>query len=192
MKRKGRRVRRLIILLAIILLILIAIIVILNVVYKNRDARAEFNDMKVETYAQMSQTMYMPNGIHALNQEYDGSIDLDDFYTNIFDFYNLAMDISKLKDKKIEKYYEKNENQLREVMGVTSLEEFKEIAQYISKYGELETFTSATIDVNSFKKQSRFLCFKMNFAFDSSKILEFDVMLRKFPAANVAYYDIVK
>ena len=77
-------------------------------------------------------------------------------------------------------------------MNITSLEEFKTIVNYVSQYGVLETFSSATIDTESFDSQSRFLCFKMNFAFDTTKVLNFDVMLRRYKSSNVAYFDIAK
>lgn len=192
MKRKKRKIRKLITILIAILIVLLIIIAVFLIKEKNENYKVEYNKMKAETYAQMSQTMYFPNGIHQLNTEYDGNVDLDEFYESIYDFYHIIMEMSELKEKKVEKYYENNLNRIKEVMNITSLEEFKTIVNYVSQYGELETFSSATIDTESFDSQSRFLCFKMNFAFDTTKVLNFDVMLRRYKSSNVAYFDIAK
>lgn len=192
MKRKKRKIRKLITILIAILIVLLIIIAVFLIKEKNENYKVEYNKMKAETYAQMSQTMYFPNGIHQLNTEYDGNVDLDEFYESIYDFYHIIMEMSELKEKKVEKYYENNLNRIKEVMNITSLEEFKTIVNYVSQYGALETFSSATIDTESFDSQSRFLCFKMNFAFDTTKVLNFDVMLRRYKSSNVAYFDIAK
>lgn len=192
MKRKKRKIRKLITILIAILIVLLIIIAVFLIKEKNENYKVEYNKMKAETYAQMSQTMYFPNGIHQLNSEYDGNVDLDEFYESIYDFYHIIMEMSELKEKKVEKYYENNLNRIKEVMNITSLEEFKTIVNYVSQYGALETFSSATIDTESFNSQSRFLCFKMNFAFDTTKVLNFDVMLRRYKSSNVAYFDIAK
>lgn len=192
MKRKKRKIRKLITILIAILIVLLIIIAVFLIKEKNENYKVEYNKMKAETYAQMSQTMYFPNGIHQLNAEYDGNVDLDEFYESIYDFYHIIMEMSELKEKKVEKYYENNLNRIKEVMNITSLEEFKTIVNYVSQYGALETFSSATIDTESFDSQSRFLCFKMNFAFDTTKVLNFDVMLRRYKSSNVAYFDIAK
>ena len=96
-----------------IILIIVLLAYVMLVVLNKSDYRTELNERKLEVYEELQEEMYMPNGIFDLKQNYEGNQDLEDFYKNIKNFYELVIEISKLKEEKIEEYYQENKKYRR-------------------------------------------------------------------------------
>lgn len=181
---KKKYIKRIIIILVILIIILYLAI---NLI-KKQDYRAEFNKKELEVYAEMQKEMYMPNGMFLLKQNYIGNQDLKEFYINLKEVYEELIKISKVDENKIENYYQKESARLKNLLGISNLEDFEKFANYSKKHGKLEKFLSADIDTESFKKLSNYLKFEITFKFDENKELKYEVKLMNNSSNGLARY----
>ena len=190
--KKQEKVKKIIPILVCVLVAIAIIAYIVFVIFNKSDYRLEYNDMKVETLKEMEKEMYMPSGVFQLKQNYEGKQELKSFYKNLKDFYEEVIVISKLKDNKIESYYDKNPATVKNATGITNLEDFKKFAEYTKKHGKLKEFNSAQIDTDSIKNTLSALEFKITLIFDDGKELEYKVRFMNNKSSTVAKYSVVE
>lgn len=180
-------IKKIILVMGIVLALTLLIYLMVVMLYK-KDYRTELNERKLEVYEEIQEEMYMPNGIFDLKQNYEGNQDLKDFYKNIKDFYELVIEISKLKEEKIEEYYQENNYMITRITGIKSVEDFQSFASYSRQHGKLNSLVNANIETDTFKNSTKSLNFRITFNFDNEKKLTYEVSLMNYLSNIIAKY----
>lgn len=116
-----------------------------------------------------------PKGMSKLYGEYNGKNSLNDLYRSLYIVSRELIDLSKEKINNVDKYYEKNKIEIKNTFGITSLEDFKKLQDYVKKIGKLKEYKSAAIDTDSIKSQKKYMEFDITFVYDGNKNLKFNV-----------------
>ena len=185
-KINSKKLKKIILILALLIVLLILILIIAKLYKEQQKSSNKLNT--ASTYDKMKQEMVMPNGIFMLKQTYKGNVDLQDFYRNIKDLSDEMIMLSKKDEKNLEKYYDKNKDEIKEKTSMKDYESFKSLVKYSKSKGKLKSLTNANIDTNSFEDSDEYLKFDMTLLFDSNIDLKFKVYLKN----NKSYINIAK
>lgn len=167
-----KNIERKVILMVMILVILLGFITYFYIqAKKNKD----FYQIKNEVYEEMKNELIMPTGVFQFKKNYDGENDVKDFYRSVYSLSRWIIDVSKVKEKRVDKYYEKNKDSIKQNYGITSLEDFKKIKNYIASFDKIKGYNSAKIDTDSIKNTKECIEFDMTLVYDGTKELKFHV-----------------
>lgn len=179
MKRKQKEI-------VLILIILLAgMLIFSKYLYSQIQKNKDFDDVKAEIYEEMKKEMVMPNGVFQFKKNYSGDNDVKDFYRSVYTLSRGLINLSKEKIKDVDQYYEKNKVEIRNTFGITSLEEFRKLYEYVISFDKLKGFNSASIDTDSIKNKKKYMEFNMTFVYDGDKTLKFNVRFMNSTSENV-------
>lgn len=183
--------KKIMIVIIVLLIILTILLVLTAFLYKKQSQNRSFNKIKADTYKEMKQEMVMPNGIFQLKKNYSGDNDLKDFYRSIFNYSRGIISLSQKNEEDLEKYYDKNKTEIKSEIGTKTIEEYKQLWNYVQKVGKLKNLNTATINTDSLKNTKKYLEFYITFNFDENKELKFYVQLNNRKVTPIAIYKIV-
>lgn len=140
-----------------------------------------------------------PKGLSKLYGKYKGENDLNDMYRNIYSFVNYIPELSKkikyYNNDTIVSFYEENENDIKNIMGITNKEDFELFVEYLSDIGYGgEKFLECQIDNDTFKNGENYFSFNLIFTFenfDNEFKLKLNFAQKKFTTPLI-YYSIVE
>lgn len=169
MKRKQKEI-------VLILIILLAgMLIFSKYLYSQIQKNKDFEDVKTEIYEEMKNEMVMPNGVFQLKKNYSGDNDVKDFYRSVYTLSRGLINLSKENIKDVDKYFEKNKTEIRNTFGITTLEDFQKLHEYVKSFDKLKGFNSASIDTDSIENKKKYMEFDMTIVYDGDKNLKFNV-----------------
>lgn len=139
---------------------------IVDGMYTQKDI--ELRNEEVENYLSDKVT---PKGLSRLYGQYEGDNELNDLYRKLYLFVNYLPELSKKvinKDEdKINKYFEKNKDDIKDNLGIGKEEKFLEFIKYLEKIGyNGEKFIDCQIVSKDFKNVNNYFIFDVKFNFE--------------------------
>lgn len=172
---KKKKIIKLIIVLLILVFILIGITFLIKFITKDElvDGKYTAKDLEIieEQVDSYLSNKITPSGMATLYSKYDGDNDLNDIYRGLFGLVDYLPTISKKVDyndnEKIEKFFEKNKEDIKNNLKINGVEKFKKFIAYLNKVGYTgQEFISCEIDDTTYSNTVKYLSFDVKFKFE--------------------------
>lgn len=174
-----------------LILIMFAIVIIVLGALLIMEIKVNFQKNNVEISAEKRMKEYIedkaiPQGLYAFTQNYKGEIDRDTFYKKLHIISQYIIDLnSDLQEIDVNKYFDENEEEILEYLGINELNEFVEVANIIKSINLKNTeFKHCAIEKDSFKQENLYTCFNLVFHYQNNETVKLRMELLKKELGN--------
>lgn len=199
MKRKVR----LMIFILILILIGVSIFVGVKVYERNTklvDSKYTQKDLdiieeQIDTYLS---DKVIPKGMSIIYSKYSGENDVNDIYRGLYKLIDYLPKIAKKVDykdtKSIEKFYEKNSEEINESLKIKGVEKFKKIVAYLDKVGyDGQAFVECEIDDSTYVNNYKYMSFNLHFKFEGIEEFKLKVSFSNRNSTDMLlYYSLIE
>lgn len=199
MKRKVR----LMIFILILILIGVSIFVGVKVYERNTklvDSKYTQKDLdiieeQIDTYVS---DKVIPKGMSTIYSKYSGENDVNDIYRGLYKLIDYLPKIAKKVDYKdaesIEKFYEKNSEEINESLKIKGVEKFKKIVAYLDGVGyDGQTFVECEIDDSTYSNNYKYMSFNLYFKFEGIEEFKLKVSFSNRNSTDMLlYYSLIE
>lgn len=176
---KKRKIKKIKILLIMLFIILVILIVFVKFLGKEKNIAVYDGKLDEQIAENYLKDKVVPQGVYQFSREYKGNISKDIFYTKLNDMLNYMMELSQdIEKEKIEKFFQKNSEDILEYLGIEKQEEFIKLYNFINEKNiKNATFSHCKIVENTFKIEGSYTKFNMIFYYDNEIELELQISL---------------
>lgn len=200
---KKKKIIKLIITLIIFVVILTGIMFIMKALTKDElvDGKYTAKDLEIieEQVDSYLSDKITPLGMATLYSKYDGDNDLNDIYRGLYGLVDYLPTIAKKVDyndnEDIEKFFEKNKDDIKNNLKINGIEKFKKFIAYLNKVGYTgQEFVSCEIDDTTYSTTMKYLSFDIKFKFEGleDKFKLNINFLRKKSADMLLYFSLIE
>ena len=177
------RLRNCIIVLIIMSILLYIFLNFLN--YKNSKIEEKENlELKKEIQEEYTKDKYIPSGCYIFVTKYEGEINDDELYKNIYTFVNYISEIYPTIQKEdksyFKSYFDENSKKIESITGISEYDEFIKIIEYLKnekQSGDIGEYQSSSFDTKTIETKNRWIEVNLNIKYSNlSNALKFKVI----------------
>lgn len=181
--KKYKILRKIII---IFIIILIVLYIFLNIINYQKNKYAEKNRFvsRAEVQQEYMSDKCFPSGCYAFSKKYEGKINADELYKNIYTFVNYISEmyptIQKEDKSYFKSYFDENSKKIESITGIGEYDEFIKMIEYLKnekQTGDIGEYQSSSFDTKTIETKNRWIEVNLNIKYSNlSNVLKFKLI----------------
>lgn len=166
--------------------ILILLYTFLNIVNYRKQKYEEENRFvsRDEIQEEYMSDKYFPSGCYAFSKKYEGKINADELYKNIYIFVNYISEIyptiQKEDESYFKSYFDENSKKIETITGINEYNEFIKMIEYLKgekQSGEIGKYQTSSFDTKTIETKNRWIEVNLNIKYSNlDSMLKFKVI----------------
>lgn len=168
------------------IVIMVLVYVFLNIIKENKDKNEDVKstETKVEIQKEYMSDKCFPSGCYAFSKKYEGKINADELYKNIYTFVNYISEmyptIQKEDKSYFKSYFDENSKKIESITGIGEYDEFIKMIEYLKnekQTGDIGEYQSSSFDTKTIETKNRWIEVNLNIKYSNlSNVLKFKLI----------------